>query len=383
MSGRGYTANGLKNAEDFITAEFKKNGLKEFQKNYLQSFSHAVNTFPGVMRLKFGNKILVPGKDFLISPSSRGFTGKLKVIWLTDSIVKDKELSKRFLSQNFKNCALVVDTVVMKKTDGQSTSAIIKAIKKKPEVFLYLTDNKLTWDIAMDVSNTEFIVMRKEVEPKNTSVEIEIENKFVEKYISNNIVGFVKGTQQPDSFIVFSAHYDHLGEMGKGIYFPGANDNASGISMLLSLANYYSKNPPKCSVAFIAFAGEEPGLLGSKYYTEHPLFPLSKIKFLVNMDIVGTGDEGITVVNGSVYKEAFNSLTNINNEKGYLKQIKSRGKAANSDHYFFSEKGVPAFFMYTMGGISAYHDIFDRGETLPLTEFEDLFKLLVTFTDNL
>ncbi|MDP1745248.1 MAG: hypothetical protein Q8L90_06715 [Bacteroidota bacterium] len=67
-------------------------------------------------------------------------------------------------------------------------------------------------------------------------------------------------------------------------------------------------------------------------------------------------------------------------QNSFIKDVKIRGKAANSDHYFFSEKGVKAFFIYTMGGINAYHDIYDRSETLPLNEFEDLFKLIMSFS---
>ena len=63
--------------------------------------------------------------------------------------------------------------------------------------------------------------------------------------------------------------------------------------------------------------------------------------------------------------------------------MKARGKAANSDHYWFSEKGIPSFFVYTMGGIKAYHDIYDVSETLPLTEFEDCFRLFRDFIDEL
>ncbi len=90
------------------------------------------------------------------------------------------------------------------------------------------------------------------------------------------MIATIKGTAIPDSFLVFSAHYDHLGQMGKDIYFPGANDNASGTSMLLNLAKYYSQNRPKYSVLFIAFGGEEAGLIGSEYYVKNPLVPLSK-----------------------------------------------------------------------------------------------------------
>ena len=127
---------------------------------------------------------------------------------------------------------------------------------------------------------------------------------------------------------------------------------------------------------FIAFSGEELGLFGSKYFTEHPLLPLEAIRFLINVDMVGTGEKGITVVNATEHLKEFALLNKINDEKKYLSKINSRGKAANSDHYFFAEKGVPAFFIYTQGGIDAYHDVNDVAKTLPLTEFEDLFRLL-------
>jgi Zn-dependent M28 family amino/carboxypeptidase len=171
--------------------------------------------------------------------------------------------------------------------------------------------------------------------------------------------------------------------MGKEAWFPGANDNASGVSVLLNLAKYYAAHPPKYSVAFIFFSGEEAGLIGSQYYSTHPLFPLSKIKFLTNLDLLGTGDDGIMVVNATVFKSQFEKLNTINTEKNYVRQIKQRGKAANSDHYWFTEKGVPSFFIYTMGGIQAYHDIYDVEKTLPLTKYLEVCELLIAFSASL
>ena len=113
------------------------------------------------------------------------------------------------------------------------------------------------------------------------------------------------------------------------------------------------------------------------------MFPLNQINFLINLDLLGTGDDGIQVVNGSVYQSHFDKLVAINQQKNYLKDIKIRGKAANSDHYYFSEKGVPAVFIYTLGGIKAYHDIDDKAATLPLTEFEDCFRLITDFVVEL
>lgn len=375
---------GLQNAATYISKEFNDIDLKNFEKNkdYFQPFKHNVNTFPSAIIFLDG-KALSPGKDFIVLPNSKGFHNEAEIAWLTDSVIDNKKRRKEFLSIDYSQKVIIIDTIAENKSKKISASALLHQIKKPPGAFIYTTEKKFTWSVSQNENSiTEILVSKNVINRANKKIAISIDNLLLNDFTSKNIIGYIEGKEKPDSFIVFSAHYDHLGAMGDAI-FPGANDNASGCAMLLNLAKYYSENQPKYSIAFIAFAGEELGLLGSRYYTEHPLFPLSKIKFLVNMDIVGTGDEGMTVVNGSVYKEAFNSLTNINNEKGYLKQIKSRGKAANSDHYFFSEKGVPAFFIYTMGGIGAYHDILDRGETLPLTEFEDLFKLLTTFTDNL
>ena len=83
------------------------------------------------------------------------------------------------------------------------------------------------------------------------------------------------------------------------------------------------------------------------------------------------------VVNSTAQQRFFDKLTEINKKDNLLVNVKPRGPACNSDHCPFVEKGVPAVFIYTMGGISAYHDVFDRPETLPLTEFDDLYRLLV------
>lgn len=342
--GRGYTNYGMGKAARYISAEFKAFGLVPMDgKSYLQPFSFPVNTFPGKMELQINGKPLVAGKDFIVSQDSRGFKG-------------------------------------IGKLEQQDSTHFIDAVNR---IVIELKD-KLTWSVAPEaVDYTSIQIDKKSLNEVPTTLKIYVENKVVKSFKAGNVCGFVKGTSRADSLIVFTAHYDHLGGMGDETYFPGANDNASGISLLLGLAKYYAENPQPYSVAFICFAGEEAGLLGSKYFTEHPLVPLKKIRFLTNVDLVGTGDEGITVVNATEYKNEFAWLNEINDKEKLLVKINARGKAANSDHYWFSEKGVPAFFIYTLGGIKAYHDVFDRGATLPLNEYEDLFKLIVEFNKKL
>lgn len=369
MYGRGYVNGGDSIAAKYIKNEFKKFGLRSFGDDYYQKLSFAVNTFPGKMIVKVEDKVLIPGKDYIVSGKCGSGKGKFYIqryFANSDSII--------LIPKEDKNFAAFV----------QSSKYPILNFPNAPVV--YVEKNKLTQHIDSSSSKYISVHILESSFPQNAErASFEIKNKLIKKHPSQNVIGYVKGSVYPDSFIVYSAHYDHLGQMGKDVYFPGANDNASGCAMLLNLAKYYSQpeHQPKYSIAFMAFCGEEVGLLGSKYYTENPLFPLKNIKFVLNMDIMGTGEEGITVVNGSVFKTEFDKLKEINSQNNFIKDVKIRGKAANSDHYHFSEKGVKSFFIYTMGGIKAYHDIYDRAETLPLNEFENLFKLITAFGDYL
>ena len=342
--GRGYTKNGMAKAADFIQSEFKSFGLQPMNgESFKQDFLFSVNTFPGKMELTIDGKKLSPGKDFIVQQSSVGVKAKAGLVQ------KD---SVNFLA---------------------ASSRILVTL-----------EDKLTWSVSQKVEDyTQILVKKSSLNSIPEEIQVDIENQFIPDFRAANVAGFVKGTKKPDSVIVITAHYDHLGGMGKDTFFPGANDNGSGVSFLLSLAKYYSKNPPKYTIAFICFAGEEAGILGSKYFTENPLVPLEKIRFLINVDMVGTGETGATVVNATQYPKEFKLLNEINDSGKFLVKINPRGKAANSDHYFFTEKGVPAFFLYTQGGISAYHDILDRSETLPFTVYENLFKLFVGFNKSL
>jgi Zn-dependent M28 family amino/carboxypeptidase len=137
---------------------------------------------------------------------------------------------------------------------------------------------------------------------------------------------------------------------GQSTIFPGANDNASGVADDVGYeANYFKNYPPKYSVAFIAFTGEEIGLLGSYFYTQNPLFPLNQISLLLNLDLMGTGDKGMTAVNATEFKDEFLMLQNINADSNYLVTVNSRGKAQKQRSLLFTEAGVKSFFFYLMG----------------------------------
>lgn len=342
--GRGYTKDGATKSAKFLSDQFQSYGLKPLNdKSFLQEFTFSVNTFPGKMEVAINNLRLTPGRDFIIGPDSRGIKESCK-LEQKDSVTYVNEEKK-----------------------------IIVSLK-----------DKLTWSVAQQSSGyTHILVDKKSVPNDLKRVKLNIENKLIQSFNAYNVCGVVRGTAKPDSIIMITAHYDHLGGMGSEVYFPGANDNASGVALLLDLAKYYASNPPKYSVVFICFGGEEAGLVGSRHFAESPLLDLKSVRFLINTDLAGTGEEGITVVNATVFKKEFALLGQLNDQNKYIVKINPRGKAANSDHYWFTEKGVPSFFIYTMGGIKAYHDIYDRAATLPLTEYEDLFRLITRFNKAL
>jgi aminopeptidase YwaD len=381
MHGRGYVNGGDSIAANYLKNEFSRIGLKSFGSDYYQRMSFAINTFPNTITVGVNGKQLIPGKDFIVYSHSPKSKGNYKIVFADDKLVENKKKFQKFLKTDFTNKVVIVNDTGTKTKELQQILG--NAIHAKAIVSL---KDKLTWSMSQTTNDFAIIeILRTSLLVKPKTVSFDIGNKFIPEHPSQNVIGYIQGSVYPDSVIVYSAHYDHLGQMGKDVYFPGANDNASGCAMLLNLANYYSKpeNKPKYSIAFMAFCGEEVGLLGSKYYTENPLFPLKNTKFVFNMDIMGTGEEGITVVNGTVFQKEFDKLKAINTENKFIKDVKIRGKSANSDHHHFSEKGVKAFFIYSMGGIKAYHDIYDRPETLPLNEFENIFKLITKFGESL
>ncbi|MES2774831.1 MAG: M28 family peptidase [Bacteroidota bacterium] len=342
--GRGYTEDGMKKTALYIEHEFEMlKTMPFFLGKYQQHFSYPVNTFPGKMALTINDKELKPGRDFLVGNESKSCKAKGSV--------------------------------------GQADS--VSWVNPQERIVINLVD-KLTWNVDREQADyTSFKVLKTALGDAPKTFAATVDSKLLKSFDAANVAAMVKGTSGTDSVMVFTAHYDHLGGMGKDTYFPGANDNASGIGLMLSLAKYYAAHPQRYTIVFIAFAGEEAGLVGSKYFVEHPPLDIKKIRFLTNLDLMGNGEEGVTVVNATEFTKDFALLQKLNTEGNLLAAVNSRGKAANSDHHWFTEKGVPSFFIYTLGKRKCYHDVEDVAATLPNYELEDLQTLLVRFYDHI
>lgn len=394
MAGRGYTYDGMEKASKYLAKEFEKNNLKSFNGSYLQEFEFPINIIHQA-ELTINGKKLVYGKDYIVKPSSKSVDYSENSSYYNFPVedyidsFQSLEKTKQFIIQDSKNQkgkhiilpALNTKVDSIKNYYKQWANIYEKDNNANRAIFRFTEDSLLSSLSQRQAGISEFIIKNKYYSEDLKINKYSIKSEFNPKFKFNNVIGYVDGDNN-DSVVVITGHYDHLGRINKS-YFPGASDNASGTAMVLELAKYYSKNKPKYRTVFMLFGAEEAGIIGSYKYVASPLFPLNNIKFLVNLDIMGAGDEGIQVVNGTKYKKEFNDLVEINLENNFLKKVKVRGESCNSDHCPFDQKDVPSFFIYTLGGKGNYHNIYDSYKNLDLSHVENVRDLLIKFVAGL
>ena len=217
-----------------------------------------------------------------------------------------------------------------------------------------------------------------------------LKSKYDHKYEdSENICAFIEGSEKPDEILVISAHYDHIG-IENGKVFNGADDDGSGTVALLEIAKAFQTakkdgKGPKRSILFLHVTGEEHGLHGSRYYTDNPLFPLSKTIADINIDMIGRRDEFHKDSNNYVYvigsdflsSDLYNITENANTIFTNLKlDYKFNSKTDReryyyrSDHYNFAKNNIPSVFLFN--GVHAdYHKETDEVSKI---EFDALTK---------
>lgn len=185
-----------------------------------------------------------------------------------------------------------------------------------------------------------------------------------------NVIGMLEGSDPilKNQVIIVGAHYDHLGRGGEGsgslaprggdIHY-GADDNASGTAGVLELARIFSAHKPKHTIVFMAFGGEEEGLLGSNYYVNHPLLPLANTVAMINMDMIGRMKDGRLIIGGVGTAKEWRDL--IAGDKQFQLTLNEDGFGP-SDHSSFYGKQIPVLFFWT-GTHNDYHkpsDTFDK-----------------------
>jgi Zn-dependent M28 family amino/carboxypeptidase len=192
---------------------------------------------------------------------------------------------------------------------------------------------------------------------------------------SQNVIAKLAGTKRPDEYILYTAHWDHLG-VGKpdakgDSIFNGALDNASGTAALLEMARAFKnlEEKPERTILFLAVTGEEQGLLGSEYYGQHPIYPLKKTVADLNMDVISPNEKTKDIViTGYGQNELENDVEEIGKTQGRYIALESKPEAGHyfrSDHFSLAKVGVPA--LDVKGGI----DIAGKGKDYGRKEEED------------
>ena len=193
-----------------------------------------------------------------------------------------------------------------------------------------------------------------------------------------NVIGVLKGTS--DKHVVIGAHMDHLGLDGDGDAYNGADDNASGTTAILELAEAFGKSDarPKDTIVFIAFNAEELGLLGSKHYVSDPLLPLDDCKLMINLDMVGRlRGTTVTAQGGNLSRSVTQLVDKLDDNYPFDVNITAAGN--RSDHAPFNWNGVPVLFFHT-GTHPQYHRITDDPDLINYEGLVNIAKFVKDLT---
>ena len=264
-------------------------------------------------------------------------------------------------------------------------------VKKDAEADMYqfLISNKMGKSL---IANIE-----KSAKPsyEKTTFEMILEASSESKP-SENVAAIIKGSEKPDEYIIISSHLDHIGIDGDGEVFNGADDDGSGTVAMLEIAEAFKTaadngHKPKRSIIFLHVTGEEKGLLGSRYYTDHePLVPLENTITDLNIDMIGRidpkreGDRNYIYLIGSdklstdlhnISEQVNKEFVNIELDYKYNTENDPNRFYYRSDHYSFAKNNIPVIF-YFNGTHADYHQISDTPDKINYDLLENRSRLI-------
>ena len=380
--GRGYAKDGANKAGKYLEKEYRKAGAHAVTR---QHFTLDINTFAGAMKLSVDGRKMVPGTDFTVREFCPGVHGTYPVYYIDTLNYDSGKIFADLAKPEYKDAFVVCDFwfTYKHRADFQK----LQSVDGAPNAGLILTwDEPLKFYKAYgEKVNPKPVlwILSKQISRASKSVTVDIDNKFLQGYRCFNVIASVEGARH-DSCYVFTAHYDHLGNLGRKVFYPGANDNASGTAALVTLAAHYAKQRPKFDMFFIAFSGEDANLRGSDYYAEHPVYPLEMIRYLINVDMIGDNNPVLYCETSDQGQRGFELFEKINSEKGYFKSLNHGKLAANSDHYPFAKRGIPCIFLEDAEGdaFPYYHTTLDNWKNAVFDSYEPVFKLITDFIER-
>jgi Zn-dependent M28 family amino/carboxypeptidase len=255
-----------------------------------------------------------------------------------------KKTNLYFPHLNSKGRVAVITLVssVLKNIIGENDAAsVLEKVKAKGALNTFLIDKKIKTILSF----------------KKTSITVD----------ASNVIGYVEGTDKKDEYVFLTAHYDHLGKKGDVIYY-GADDDGSGTVSVIEMARAFAEakkdgHGPRRTVVFMTVSGEEKGLWGSEYYSDHPVFPLNSTTVDLNTDMIGRIDPNrkhgdstnyVYVIGNDKLSSDLDPISKAINEKYSHLELDYKFNAPDdperiyyrSDHYNFARKGVPIIFFF-------------------------------------
>ena len=379
--GRGYAYDGANKAGRYLAKEFEKAGVDEV---VCQPFKLDINTFPGKMKFVVDGKKLVPGEDFTLREFSPGAKGTFKLYYIdTLNYNADKIFADLALPEN-KDAFVVCDFWFTYKH-----SADFKRLQSKAGCsnagLIYTWNEPLKFYKAYGerVIEKPMLWVSSSFPTDAKSIELDIENEFLKDNECFNVIAKVEGKRH-DQCYLFTAHYDHLGMLGKKVFYAGAHDNASGTAAIVTLAAHYAKNKPEYDMYFVAFSGEDANLRGSEWYAKNPSAPLNQVRYLVNLDMIADNNPVQYCEVSDPGMKGYELFEKINAQKGYFQSLNRGELAGNSDHWPFAQRGVACIFLENAEGdaFQYYHTVMDTYKTFFPDSYAPTFKLITDFIEK-
>lgn len=377
--GRGYAEDGANKAGRWIAREFVRAGADEV---VCQPFKLDINTFPGKMEMSIDGKKMVPGVDFTLREFNPSIKGEYTLYYIDTLNYDAEKVFADLASAEYEGAMVVCDFMFSYKHLADFKRLQSKECSNVGLIYTWEEPLKFYKAYGEVVREKPIIWVKPDFPTDAKRVKVNMENEFLEDYECFNVIAKVEGKRH-DSCYVFTAHYDHLGKLGKRTYYPGAHDNASGTAAIITLAAHYAEHMPEYDMYFIAFSGEDANLRGSVWYAEHPLVPLSEIRYLFNLDMIADNNPNQYCEVSDEGMAGYERMVQINAERGYFKALDRSELADNSDHYPFAERHVPCIFFMNEDGdaFKYYHTVYDTWENAIFSNYEPTVKLIMDYIE--